>query len=135
MISWPQLPHAIRNIADSRGRRREDHIAFVADRLQLVESARLAVVISSVQPTSSKRSIHGYGPCRHVTVIFPFEKAANDAIKAKLAPLLIEFDGYSKGWVLRAHTDAMVELIIKNLLKYFDALIVEDFQRYALVYR
>jgi hypothetical protein len=134
-IDWPHLPEAIEGIANSRGSRREDYFAFVTDRLDLIENARLAVVTISVQPTSGKRSIHGHGPGRRATVMFPFEKATNEALKAKLTSILIEFDGFAKGWVFGAHTDSMVERIMTVLLKYFEIVIVDEFGKYALLYK
>lgn len=134
-IKWPHLSQTIQDMASSRGRRREEYLGFVAEKLELIESARLAVVTFSVQPPGSGRSVHGHGPCRRAIVLFPFDKVINDAITSKLASILIGFDGFAKGWVFGAHTDAMAENIINVLLKHFEILILEENGKFAAVYK
>jgi hypothetical protein len=105
----------------------------LAEQLNLVDDAAVAFVKLQVQPDAWRRSSRAYGPCRRALVVFPFDPALNHVLK-DLGPDQVKFDGASKAWSVAVYTDAAVECLIRRLLKSFDALLVDDLGRTAVVY-
>lgn len=120
-------------VLSSAGGGRSHVFSRLAEQLNLVDDAAVAFVKLQVQPDAWRRSSRAYGPSRRALVVFPFEPALNHVLK-NLGPDQVKFDGASKAWSVAVYTDAAVECLIRRLLKSFDALLVDDLGRTAVVY-
>ncbi len=120
-------------LVSSSGGHRSYAFSRLAEQLNLLEDAAVAFVRMQVQPDAGRHGCHPYGPCRRALVVFPFDPALNQVLK-DLGPDQVKFDGVSKAWSVVVYTDAAVEHLIRRLLKSFDALLVDDLGRTAILY-
>ncbi|KRD99997.1 hypothetical protein ASE63_10905 [Bosea sp. Root381] len=120
-------------VLSSSGGDRSHVFSRLAEQLNLVDDAAVAFVKLQVQPDAWRHSSRAHGPCRRALVVFPFDPALNQVLK-DLGPDQVKFDGASKAWSVVVYTDAAVERLIRRLLKAFDALLIDDLGRTAVVY-
>jgi hypothetical protein len=120
-------------VLSSSGGDRSYVFSRLAEQLKLVDDAAVAFVKLQVQPDVCRYGPRAHGPCRRALVVFPFDPALNKVLK-DLGPNHVKFDGVSKAWSVVVYTDVAVERLIRELLKSFDALLVDDLGHTAIVY-
>jgi hypothetical protein len=114
---------------------REFLFSEVARKAGLDPTQSVALVRLSVSPSRWRQSPFSHGPLRRALVIFPFLCSVNGWFKA-LGYDVVEFDPISKGWLLPAHTDTMLEGWLQSLLaSHFDLLLIQYGKTTALVFR